>query len=102
MYIRIFENGDLSLCDCDNFRAFSIVPESVDAALTHLYAIATEAEENHFWLQVEAVEELSPRRNDQQWIADFRAMLASVAVYGYYDEKTNRVKAHVELAHEKD
>ena len=83
-------------------RAFSIVPDRADTPLTRLREMATEAEDNHYWLSADAVEELSPRRDDQQWVRDFRAMLASVAGYGYYDEETNRVKAHVEPAHETD
>ena len=102
MYICIGENGELSLQDCDNMRAFSIVMDSADVPLTRLQEIAELAEDDHYWLRVEAVEELSPRQGDQQWIRDFRAMLASVADYGYYDLETNRVKAHVEHAHEKD
>lgn len=102
MYIRVLENGELSLQDCDNLRAFSIVPVAAGAPLDRLSAFATPAGDDHYWLQVEAVEELSPRKNDQQWVAAFREMLASVAGYGYYDSTTNRVKAHVEQAHETD
>ena len=83
-------------------RAFSIVAESTLAPLTSLQKIATSAEQNHYWLDAAAVEELSGRGNDQQWIDQFRAMLASVAPYGYYDQTTNRVKAHVEYTNEPD
>ena len=96
MYIRVAQNGELTLEDCDNLRAFSIMPDAADSPLTQLLAIATAASDNHYWLEVEAVVALSPRRNDARWLDAFRAMLAGVADYGYYDAATNRVKAHVE------
>ena len=102
MYIRIHENGDLSLQDCDNFRAFSIVPDSADAPLSRLEAIATAGDDKHYWLPAQQVEALSPRADDSGWIADFYAMLASVAAYGYYDATTNRGRAHVEYADDTD
>ena len=102
MYIRVLESGELALQDCDNLRAFSIVPDTVEAPLTKLQAFAEVAEDNHYWLDAEAVEALSPRRDDPRWIESFRAMLAGVADYGYYDAKNNRVKAHVEYADNQD
>ena len=98
MYIRVAANGDLSLAEEDNMRAFSIRRERADVSLERLLEIATAAGDDHYWLDADAVQELSPRKHDQQWVGDYRAMLAGVAPYGYYDETTNRVKAHVEDA----
>jgi hypothetical protein len=97
VYIQVSSNGVLELQDSDNMRAFSIVLDSPDAALIELEKIGVLADDkDHYWLEVDAVEELSARMHDQQWLQDFRAMLASVAPYGYYDKATNKVKAHVE------
>lgn len=98
MYLRVTQKGELSLQDCDNLRAFAIVLDAADASLTALAEIATPAEDDHYWIDAYAVEELSQRKQDQQWLRDFRAMLAAVAPYGYYDKAGNRVKAHVEIA----
>ena len=98
MYIRVTQKGELSLQDCDNLRAFSIVLDAADASLTQLSEIASAAEDNHYWLLADAVEELSERKHDQQWVQDFRAMLVSSEPYGYYDKTTNKVKAHVEIS----
>lgn len=98
MYIRVAKNGELSLQDSDNFRAFSIICAAADATLDGLARMATAAEDNHYWLDADAVLELSGRKHDQQWVRDYRAMLAGVAPYGYYDTTRNRVKAHVETA----
>jgi hypothetical protein len=97
MYILVTDKGDLELRDSDNMRAFSIVLEAQSAPVSGLTAIGAQAEDaNHYWLDANAVAELSGRIKDQQWVQDFRAMLANVAPYGYYDSSKNLVKAHVE------
>ena len=98
MYILIAADGQLSLEDSDNMRAFSIVEEEGGAAATRLAAIATPAEEQHHWLDANAVVKLSGRRHDQQWVQGFWDMLAQVEAYGYSDMQNKRIKAHVEQA----
>ena len=98
MYLLIAANGQLSLEDGDNMRAFSIVEEESGLAATQLSTIATPAEEKHYWLDADAVVELSGREDDQQWVKGFWDMLAKVEAYGYSDMEKNRVKAHVDLA----
>ena len=99
MVILVTSNGELALQDCDNMRAFAIVLEVNDAPVTRLAEIGSMAEDHEsYWLDASAVVELSGRKHDQQWVEDFRAMLVSAAPYGFYDETTNKVKAHVETA----
>ena len=98
MYILIAADGQLSLEDSDNMGAFSIVEEEGGNAATRLAAIATAAEEQHYWLDANAVVELSGRKYDQQWVQGFWDMLAQVEAYGYSDMQNKRVKAHVEQA----
>jgi hypothetical protein len=99
MYILVTEKGDLELCDSENMRAFSIVLEAHSVPVSRLTEIgALAADNDHYWLDADAVEELCVRNKDQQWVRDFRAMLDSVEPYGYYDRAANRVKAHVERA----
>ncbi len=96
MYVRIAANGELSLQDTDNMRTFAIVEEVTGDCATRLAEIGTAAADNHYWLDADAVLELSGRGHDRQWVSAFWNMLASVAAYGFYDEATKRVKAHVE------
>lgn len=98
MYLLIAANGQLSLEDSDNMRAFSIVEEQSGLASTQLTAIATPAAEQHYWLDADAMVELSGRKDDQQWVAGFWDMLAKVEAYGYSDMEKKQVKAHVDLA----
>lgn len=96
MYLLISINGQISLEESDNMRAFSIVEESQGLAAKHLSAIATPAEEQHFWLEADAVVDLSGRADDRQWVDGFWDMLAKVEPYGYSDMEKRRVKAHLE------
>ena len=98
MYIRVATGGEISLQDTDNMRAFSIIEDSRGASRAQLAGIGEPTDDDHFWLDADAVLELSGRKQDEQWVEAYWNMLSSVAPYGYYDETTNRVKAHVEPA----
>ena len=96
MYIRVAADGELSLQDSDNLRAFAIREDKPGIAATLLAPIASATDDDHYWLDADAVVELSGRKADQTWVSAYWSMLASVADYGYYDEANKRVKAHVE------
>ncbi len=96
MYILIAAEGSLSLEDTDNVRAFSIVENSPGAQSSEFLAIAEPAEENHYWIDVDSVIDLSARNGDQQWIGEFWDMLKKSEPYGYSDLVKKRIKAHVE------
>lgn len=96
MHIFIADSGELTLRDSDNMRAFSIVEENSGSAARWLADIAMPAAEHHYWLDANAVIELSGRMQDQAWVEGFWDMLASVEAYGYSDMENKRVKAHVE------
>lgn len=96
MYIFIAADGQLSLRDSDNMSAFSIVEEKGGSAGKWLAAIGLPAAEQHYWLDANAVVELSGRMLEETWVSAFWDMLASVEAYGYSDMENKRVKAHVE------
>ena len=98
MYLLIAADGQLSLQDTDNMRAFAIIEELSGSAVTSLGDIATAAADNHYWLDADSVIELSGRKDDQIWIDGFWNMLAKVEAYGYSDLASKRVKAHVDMA----
>ncbi len=97
MYILVTSDGEISLQDSDNLRAFSIVEEQPGGAKA-LASIGVAAEEQHYWLDAEAVIALSGRENDPQWVGQFWGMLAQVETYGYSNMTTKQVKAHIESA----
>lgn len=98
MVIFIAADGSLCLRDSDNMRAFSIVEEESGSAERWLGPLVVEASGQEFWLDANAVVELSGKGRDRAWVAQFWDMLASVEAYGYSDMQTKRVKAHVEQA----
>lgn len=69
MYILIAADGELSLQDSDNMRAFSIR---------------------------EAEVKISGRGDDPQWVKNFWDMSTKVEAYGNSDMTKNRVKAHLD------
>ena len=96
MYIQITQDGELSLEDIDNMKAFSIIEVVSGQSATALADIAEPAEDDHYWINAEAVIQLSSRSEDPHWLKNFWAMLKMVEAYGYSDMKNKRVKAHVE------
>ena len=97
MYILIAVDGELSLQDSDNMRTFSIREDEPGSAARWLAQMVTPAAEaQHYWIDADAVLELSGRRDDQQWVKGFWDMMAKVEAYGYSDMTNKRVKAHVD------
>ena len=96
MYVSIDDGGTVSLADSDNLKQFSIqAADGVDVGAA-LGSIAEAAEDNHYWLDADAVIGLSGREADSDWVAGFWTMLEKVEKYGFSDVANRRVKAHVE------
>jgi len=96
MYILVSADGTLSLEDVDNLNSFSIAEKSDVASSPTFSAIAVQAEEGHYWIDVDSVIKLSSRGGDQEWVDGFWDMLRKVEPYGYSDLVNKRVKAHIE------
>ncbi|MEM7562232.1 MAG: hypothetical protein AAF353_04170 [Pseudomonadota bacterium] len=98
MYLLVTEQAEITLEDSDNLRAFSIKETQPECAAKFLGDIAQATQDNHFWLDAEAVIALSGRQEEPEWVQQFWGMLESVEAYGYSDMVRKRVKAHVESA----
>ena len=96
MHVLIATDGALSLEDVDNLKGFSIVETVSGSAASALSEIGEPAEDNHYWLDAEALVAISPRNDDPQWVEGFWAMLQKVEAYGFSDMAKKRVKAHIE------
>jgi hypothetical protein len=97
MYILVAADGELSLQDSDNMRAFSIREAAAGSAARWLAQMASPAAEvQHYWIDANAVLEISGRRDDAQWVKQFWDMLTKVEAYGYSDMTKKRVKAHLD------
>ena len=96
MYLLISADSTLSLEDVDNMNGFSIVENSDLTRSSAFSAIASQAGEGHYWIDIDSVIKLSSRREEQQWVDEFWNMLRKAEPYGYADLVNKRVKAHVE------
>lgn len=96
MHLLINDQGLLSLEEFDNMKGFSIVDQSDPSNLDALLAIASATEDNHYWIAIQSVIDLSPKARDENWLMQFSSMLKSAEPYGYVDLDKNLVKAHIE------
>ena len=96
MYISIDSDNSLSLQDYENFKQFSIRVDKLADATVALQSIGTAAEDNHYWLDANAVVSLSDRGKDPAWVEHFWTMLKQVEAYGYSDVGAQKIKAHIE------
>ena len=95
MYLNIADDGTLSLEEVDDFKRFHISADADKLSGPDFQAIAQDAGEAHYWLDADAVAELSGRSGDADWTAAFWAMLEKAEPYGFADVEGRRIKAHL-------
>ena len=95
MKLQIDASGVAELIDSDDFKRFSIV-EANPGASRGCAAVVDVAEDNHYWLDAQAIVEISKRGEDSEWTEQFWNMLRMVEPYGFSDMAAGRIKAHVE------
>ena len=93
MYLQIEDDGGLVLEEIDDFGRFHIAAGAEGSPA--FQSIAEAAEEDHYWLDADAVVALSPKAGDAAWTGAFWKMLEKVEPYGFADVKARRLKAHV-------
>ena len=103
MIIAITAAGTLELKEKDDFKGFKIVaekPGATDAeiadALKGLGAL--DGDHKHAWITQDAMKNWGGRPAPADWAASFDAMLEKVKKYGFVDETTGNVRAHIERA----
>ena len=100
MHILVDKTGALSLHDCENFKQFHIsAPSQEDLRRCNAFSeISKKAEDEHYWLDADAIVSLSGRSDDQDWLNNFWTMLEKVEAFGYADISQRLVKAHCEFS----
>jgi len=101
MIIAITVAGTPELRDPDDFKGFKVVIEKpnipdneVEAAL---HGIAYfDAEHLHLWFHQDALKNWGGKPQAAEWVSSFDAMLEKVKKYGFVDEATGSVRAHIE------
>ena len=99
MHLRVGVEGAISLEDHDNFTLFNISAENNNSVVLTMsedfLLIAEDAGNDHYWLDVEAVAQLSPKNEDSVWLKSYWQMLAKAEPFGYFDSVNRKVKAHL-------
>ena len=92
MYLNIAENGTLTMEEVNDFKRFHIAG---DPASSTFKVIAEDAGDNHYWLNADAIVELSGNVMNQEWCTAFWGMLQKAEPYGFSDIEGRLIKAHV-------
>lgn len=99
MYLKIADNGEVTLEEATDFGRFHIsaAPRQVSgaAASTAFLELSEDAGEGHYWLDADALVALSPEAGKADWTASFWSMLQKAEPYGFADVAGRRVKAHL-------
>ena len=103
MIIAITAAGTLELKEKDDFKGFKIVAEKPGATDVEIAEAldgvgALDAGHTHAWITQDAMKNWGGHLAPADWIASFDAMIEKVRKYGFVDEATGNVRAHIERA----
>ena len=101
MIIAITAAGTLELKEPDDFKGFKIAaekPGATDAEIAEaLKGVGTlDAEHKHAWITQDGMKNWGGHPAPAEWVASFDAMVEKVKKYGFVDEATGSVRAHIE------
>jgi hypothetical protein len=94
------ETRQVALLERDDFGSLKLVARNGDELarlIDVLEGQARPAENDHVWLAAAALETWADDP-DPGWRSSYRAMLDKVKLYGWYDDATDEVKAHIDWA----
>ena len=91
------ESGRIELEEPDDFGALKVVARGGRSReqLADAFGSGGRLEDEHVFLSASALEGWAGDR-DPGWSEQFRAMLAAVERFGWYDPATDEVRAHLE------
>jgi hypothetical protein len=100
MFVKLSVDGNVTLEDRDNFRAFKLVVEGPVAriydARSALDGIAELVDETTAWVSAAALRGRPEVAQDTAWQQSFAAMIEKARPHGWIDEARQAIKAHVE------
>lgn len=101
MYI-FWKDRLVTLQEPDNFKTFKIVidaePDQFPDGTRDFEGIATFDDKDTAWVSQGALRTMSGRAHDSVWQQAFGAMLDKARPYGWVNESTGDIRAHVEWA----
>jgi hypothetical protein len=102
MIIRIIAaSRSIELDDPGNFRAFAVRMEgsfddSVRAEL--LGRVAVNSDREHAWISEKVLREWPSLQSESWWQEELTKMIAAVQSFGWIDQASHSIRAHIEYA----
>jgi hypothetical protein len=101
MVIVVNHAGEVGLVNYENFKEFKVIVNSdvldahvVTSALGRLGTLT--ADKKHIWIDPNVFLARFGQERGEGWVTQFNAMIAASARYGFVDEQTGSVRAHIE------
>ena len=98
MYLDLKPDGSITLNEAEDFSRFEI-RSSIELAPGNLsenfFSIAEPTNNGRYWVNADAVMQLSSKSNDPEWCTAFWTMLEKAEPYGSADVAQKRIKAQV-------
>jgi hypothetical protein len=95
MIVHYSAEGGLELRDASEFKTFKLVLEGCAVARPDIAGV-TFVDDGNALVRIDAVPALCGAPADPAWRAGLDAMVTAAAKYGWIDEATQSIKAHVE------
>jgi predicted transcriptional regulator len=102
MIIRIVTSSrSIEIDDPGNFRAFSVrIEGSLDGvtAAELLGRVAVSGDREHAWISEKALREWPSLKSEAWWQDGLSNMIATVQKFGWIDQASHSIRAHIEYA----
>jgi hypothetical protein len=101
MIIAITPDGKIELQEPNDFKGFKISvlkPGMSDHDISNaLVGLGTmDASKDHAWISQDALKNMHGRQHGDAWLESFDKMVEKVKPFGWVDEATGDVRAHIE------
>lgn len=96
MIVEYSSQGGLRLAEADDFRKFRLVLRGRFAATRPDIDGVTFVDDNNALVGIDVVPRLQGAAADAEWQAGFAKMVEAAGKYGWIDEGTGSIRAHVE------
>ena len=100
MFVKVLANGNVTLEDAGNFRAFKVVvegsPDKIDHARRALMGLADVSDKDTAWVFEPGLRQRPEVANDAAWQQSLSTMIEKARPHGWIDDARKAIKAHIE------
>jgi hypothetical protein len=100
MFVKVSADGQVTLEDIGNFRAFKLVvdggPATLDTARRALAGTAELPDQSTAWISEAALRRWPAVAQDEAWQQNLSAMIEKARPHGWIDDARKAIKAHIE------